>query len=84
MKCDYCTDNAFIRCRKHRMHLCGGANCVALHRWGYAGVPKHKGGDCEFVEARRFDPMQLLLTACGISVAVVATAMAWAHLARVR
>lgn len=76
MICAHCTDKALIRCRKHHMHLCGGAYCTSLHRWG--------AGDCEFVEARRFDPMQLLLTACGISVAVVATAIAFAHLWRIQ
>lgn len=75
--CNHCNSKAIVRCRKHGGYLCGSnVYCTNLHRWNR--------GNCEFVSPRRFDPMQLLLTACGISVAAVATVMAWAHLARVR
>lgn len=86
--CSHCERVAMMRCCKHGGYLCGWADCRDLHRWAWSrsgddSLPPGFG-DCELREPRRFNPMQLLLTACGISVAVVATAMAFAHLWRVQ
>lgn len=84
MNCAHCTEKAILRCRKHRMHLCGGSYCVALHRWGYAGADKPKGGDCEYVDPRRTDWLELFLALTGVAVAITATALAYAHWWRIR
>ena len=76
MNCALCNDPAYVRCRKHKQNLCGGQYCTGLHRWAK--------GDCEFVEAKSFDWMKLLLGLGGLTVAITATALAWAHLARIQ
>lgn len=45
MNCVQCNEPAYVRCRKHRQHLCGTRYCVDLHRWA--------GGSCEFVESSK-------------------------------
>lgn len=86
--CSHCERVAMMRCCKHGGYLCGWAECRDLHRWVWSAVtPEEKAagaGNCELRDPRRFDPMQLLLTACGLSVAIVATAMAFAHLWRMK
>lgn len=78
MKCTYCDHEAKMRCRAHRRYLCMGENCAALHRLSI------RPDRCEMFEPRRTDWTGLLLTIGGISVAVVATAIAFAHLWRIQ
>ena len=78
MKCIYCNDPAFVRCKSHKQVMCGSEYCVRLHRWG--------GGNCSFYEAKTtpFDWMKLVLGIGGLAVAIVATGLAYAHLARIQ
>ena len=69
-KCSYCNWPAEARCRKHKQYLCGRAYCIQLHRFGR--------GNCEYVEPSRFNWARIFLTV-GASVAITATALAYAH-----
>jgi hypothetical protein len=75
-KCDYCLWPSEVRCKTHKQHICGRMYCIQLHRYGR--------GNCAYVDPRKFDWMDLLLAIGGISVAITATAIAWAHLARIQ
>jgi hypothetical protein len=75
-KCSHCLWPAEVRCRLHRQHICGRMYCIQLHRYA--------GGKCEYVDPRRFEWMDLVLAIGGISLAVVATGVAWAHLWRIQ
>ena len=75
-KCSYCNWPAEARCRKHKQYICGRMYCISLHRLG--------GGNCEYVEPTSLDWGRIFLAFGGISLAVVATGLAYAHLWRLQ
>lgn len=77
MKCNHCTEEATMRCRKHGGHLCGNSiYCTNLHR--------RNGGDCEMVAPRRLDWTKLLLHLGGLAIGITGLAICWAHFGRIR
>lgn len=75
MTCTYCSEPAYVKCRKHRQYLCGDTECTNLHR--------SAGGDCDFFEAsqrRAFEPMDWVVAIGAAVVVVVGVAVVVAHL----
>ena len=69
MTCSSCSNPAEVRCSKHGINICGSISCIRLHR----------GGDCEFMDPRKFEFMDWVVAIGSALVVATGIAIVWAH-----